>query len=82
MKKAHHCGFTLIEILVAIAVIAVMASVVIANMGQGSAQSRDAERLSDIRNIESALERYRLQNGRYPAGCNDPAPGAWDGQGE
>lgn len=55
-------------------VIAVLAGIVLANVGQGSAQARDAERLSDIRSVEAALERYRLKYGRYPAGCNDPNP--------
>lgn len=55
-----------------------MSAVIIANVGQGSAQSRDAERRADLRNLQSALELYKLKNSRYPAGCK--AVGEWSGQ--
>lgn len=81
-------GFTLVEVLVVASIIAILTAAVVANFGDGSAQSRDAERKSDLRNVESALELYRLRNGRYPEACNGPADGSsghnwsgdWSGQ--
>lgn len=75
MKRA---GFTLIELLVVIAIIAILAGVILANLGEGSAQSRDAKRQADLRNLETALELYKLKNGRYPEGCK--GPNNWSGQ--
>jgi len=71
-------GFTLIEVLVVIAIFGILSAVLYANFGEAGAQSRDTERKADLRALQSALELYKLKNGRYPAGCN--APGRWSGQ--
>jgi prepilin-type N-terminal cleavage/methylation domain-containing protein len=71
-------GFTLIEVLVVIGIIGILSAGVLANLGQGSAQARDAERKADLRVLQSALELYNLKNGRYPEGCR--GPGVWSGQ--
>src|ERR1017187_8198617 len=55
-------GFTLIELLVVIAIIAILAIVVVLtlNPAQMLAQSRDANRLSDLATINSALNLYSV----------------------
>ncbi len=75
---SKRLGFTLIEILVVITIMGILSAVVLANLGEGQAQARDAERKADLRSIQSALELYKLKYGRYPAGCR--APGRWSGQ--
>jgi prepilin-type N-terminal cleavage/methylation domain-containing protein len=77
MKKSI-AGFTLVELLVAISIISILAAVVYANFNDGSKQSRDAERKADLINVQAALELYRQENGRYPAGCN--GAGNWSSQ--
>jgi prepilin-type N-terminal cleavage/methylation domain-containing protein len=62
MKK----GFTLVELLVVIAVISVLAAIVLASLSNARAKSRDAIRLSDVRQIQTALELYKLDHGQYP----------------
>lgn len=83
-RLAKSRAFTLVELLVVISIIAILAGALLANFGKGTAKSRDAERQSDIRNVESALEIYRLRNGRYPEACNGPSSGRdqlnWSGQ--
>jgi prepilin-type N-terminal cleavage/methylation domain-containing protein len=69
MKK-RAAGFTLVEIIVVVGLIAILSAMVYANFGQGSAQSRDAERKADLQLVQNALELYKQENGRYPAGCN------------
>jgi len=71
-------GFSLVELLVVISIIGILSAVLYATFSEGSAQSRDAERQADIRNVQSALELYRNKYGNYPAGCN--AVGSWSGQ--
>lgn len=51
-------GFTLVEILVVIAIIGILASIVLVSMGGARAKARDAKRQSDIRQIVAAMEMY------------------------
>ncbi len=67
MEKKQHQGFTLIEILIVVAIIAILASVVLVGLGPTQQQGRDARRLSDLREVQTALELYYNQNGSYPS---------------
>ncbi|HNW55667.1 MAG TPA: prepilin-type N-terminal cleavage/methylation domain-containing protein [bacterium] len=66
MKK----GFTLIELLVVIAIIAMLSSLSVVALNSARAKSRDARRLSDIKQIRTALEMYYDNNQSYPGGTN------------
>lgn len=66
MQSNKHRGFTLIELLVVIAIIGVLASVVLASLNSARAKARDANRASQIREIQKALELYYADNGAYP----------------
>lgn len=66
MKLNNHKGFTLIELLVVIAIIGILSTLAIVALGNARARSRDAKRVSDIRQIHSALELYFNDNGMYP----------------
>lgn len=70
---AKQSGFTLIELLVVVAIIGMLASVVLASLNGAREKSRDARRLSDMRQLQTALELYYSDNGnQYPAsGAND-----------
>lgn len=68
MKKIKNSvkGFTLIELLIVIAIIGVLATLLMVNFIGVRQRARDAQRKSDIRQIQSALEIYRSDNGSYP----------------
>lgn len=51
-------GFTLIELLVVIAIIGVLASIVLASLNSARRKSRDARRITDVKQIQLALELY------------------------
>src|SRR3989338_6385086 len=51
-------GFTLIELLVVIAIIGVLASIVLASLNNARRKSRDARRITDIKQLQLALELY------------------------
>lgn len=57
-KKLGVAGFTLIELLVVIAIIGVLASIVLASLNSARAKSRDARRITDIKQLQLALELY------------------------
>lgn len=61
-------GFTLIELLVVIAIIGILSSVVLASLNSARKKGRDARRISDVKQIQLALELYYDNNQSYPAG--------------
>lgn len=64
--QSHLKGFTIIELVVVIAIIAVLSGIIISNINEYQAKARDAKRISDLDNIRKALEMYRVANGFYP----------------
>ncbi|MBI2121782.1 MAG: prepilin-type N-terminal cleavage/methylation domain-containing protein [Candidatus Sungbacteria bacterium] len=51
-------GFTLIELLVVIAIIGVLASIVLASLNNARLKSRNARRITDIKQLQLASELY------------------------
>lgn len=70
MSKMHSCrrraGFTLIEVMVVVAILAILAAVVVPRVMDEPAKARAAKVKQDLRAIESALDLYKLDNYRYP----------------
>jgi len=60
-------GFTLIEIMVVLIIIAIMASFVVPSVINRPDQARFTKVKNDILTIESALDLYKLDNGTYPS---------------
>lgn len=63
-------GFTIIELLVVITIIAVLATLLMSVIYAGKYKARDVKRISDLRTIGTALELYRLDAGHYPVALN------------
>lgn len=63
---AAQAGLTLIEILVVLAIIAVMAYLIVPNVIGRPDQARATVASTDLRTISAALKMYRLDNGAYP----------------
>jgi prepilin-type N-terminal cleavage/methylation domain-containing protein len=66
MLKKSTKGFTLIEILIVVAIIGILASVVVVGLGPAQKRGRDARRASDLRSVQTALELYYGKNTKYP----------------
>jgi len=66
-------GFTIVELLIVIVVIAILAAISIVAYNGVQQRARDSQRSSDIAAIKKALELYRIDNGGYPrCGANGP----------
>lgn len=63
---AMQRGFTLIEVMVVVVILAILATVVVPRIMDRPDQARVTKAKQDIRAVESALNLYRLDNFRYP----------------
>ncbi len=63
---SSNAGFTLIELLIVIAIIGILSTLLMTNFIGIRQRARDAQRKSDVRQIQSALELYRSDTGTYP----------------
>ncbi len=59
-------GFTLVELLIVISIIGVLTTLLMANFIGVRQRARDAQRKSDLRQIQSAMELFRSDQGSYP----------------
>ncbi|HVU75597.1 MAG TPA: type II secretion system protein [Candidatus Paceibacterota bacterium] len=69
-------GFTLIELLVVIAIIGLLSSVVLASLNGARKKGRDARRLSDMKQLQTALELYYSDHNAYPVATSQTAVGS------
>jgi len=60
-------GFTLIELLVVIAIIGLLSTLSVLALNGARARARDAKRIADIKQIQTALEMYYNDNNIYPS---------------
>ena len=76
--KNRSKGFTLIELLVVIAIIGILSTLSVVALNSARARARDAKRISDIRQLQTALEMYYSASGSYPPDVAGPT-GAYVG---
>ncbi len=83
-----QAGFTLIEIMVVVAIIAILGAVVVPKIMDNPDKARQVRAKNDIGTYSSALELYRLDNFTYPTTdqgleslvekpSGDPEPANW-----
>ncbi|MBI2592113.1 prepilin-type N-terminal cleavage/methylation domain-containing protein [Candidatus Saccharibacteria bacterium] len=70
LKRATSRGFTIVELLIVIVVIGILAGLVIVTYGGIQSKARDDERKTDVKALQSQLEVYQAQNGKYPTLAN------------
>jgi prepilin-type N-terminal cleavage/methylation domain-containing protein len=68
--KNRSKGFTIVELLIVIVVIAILATLVIVTFTGIQQKARDSQRSTDINALDSHLEAYYAQNGYYPTLTN------------
>jgi len=59
-------GFTLVELMVVIAIISLLTGIIVSNLTSSRAKARDAKRISDVGQIQLALELYFDRCKSYP----------------
>ncbi len=69
MKNFHanpQRGFTLVELVVVIAIIAVLSTLIVVSLDNAKMTGRDARRVSDIKQLQLALKLFYNDTGYYP----------------
>ncbi len=68
MKNKSNKGFTLIEVLLVIAIITILAGIVIVaiNPKKQTDSAENAQRLADVNTLSSAISQYIIENGDFP----------------
>jgi general secretion pathway protein G len=71
-KSKLRRAFTLVEIMLVVAILGILAAVVIPKIANESEVARETTALADIRGgIKSALDRYNVDMGTYPGSLQD-----------
>lgn len=71
MAKRHTTGFTIVELLIVIVVIAILASIVIVSYSGIQNQARESSLKSDLQTAAIKVELYKVQQGSYPLSLED-----------
>jgi prepilin-type N-terminal cleavage/methylation domain-containing protein len=65
-------GFTIVELLIVITIIAILAAIVIVAYNGIQERARNSTRISSITSVQQLIETYNAQNGEYPKTTNNP----------
>ncbi|MBI4597231.1 MAG: prepilin-type N-terminal cleavage/methylation domain-containing protein [Candidatus Omnitrophica bacterium] len=67
MRRATKAGFTLVEIMIVVAIIALLAAIAIPNVLRGRTTANESAAIGNMRALLSSLEMYRSVYQAYPA---------------
>jgi prepilin-type N-terminal cleavage/methylation domain-containing protein len=78
MWVAQQKGFTIVELLIVIVVIAILATISIVAYSGVQARANNAQVQASMRAIQRKLQAYHIENGSYPATQSNPLlSGSW-----
>ena len=66
MKRSRARGFTLVEIMIVVAIIALLAAIAIPNVLRGRTTANESAAIGNLRALVSSLEMARSVNNAYP----------------
>jgi prepilin-type N-terminal cleavage/methylation domain-containing protein len=73
MRRAQTQGFTLVDLLITIAIMSMLSSLVLASLNTAREKALNAVRANDLQQIHTALELYYTEHGYYPRQEGNPA---------
>ena len=70
MKSEAERGFTLIEMMIVVAIIAILVAILVPNFIRARAQAQTAACEANLKEIATILELYQTDHQQYPSGAN------------
>lgn len=67
IKRKYFPGFTLIEVMVVVVILAILAAIIVPNILKRPEEARFTAARQDILGIQNAMALYKLDNGFYPS---------------
>ena len=64
-RRATTAAFTLIELLIVVAIIAILAAIAVPNFLEAQTRSKVSRTKADLRSLATAVESYRVDNNKY-----------------
>ena len=65
-------AFTLIELLIVVAIIAILAAIAVPNFLEAQTRAKVSRSRADLRSLATAVESYRVDHNKYPEGTDNP----------
>ena len=62
--NTKHAGFTLVEIMIVVAIIALLAAIAVPNFLRSRKRSQATQVLEDLRILDSAVDQYAIENNK------------------
>lgn len=72
MFKKSLQAFTLIELLIVVAIIAILAAIAVPNFLEAQTRAKIARVRADVRSVVTALETYKIDSNKYPTAADYP----------
>ena len=74
LKRTAQAGFTIIEMLIVVTILAMLAGILVPVLEDAAQSSRDSRRASDLKSVQASLDSFMRVNGAYP-----DTSGNWQG---
>ena len=68
-RKLEHFGFTLLEVLIAVAIVGILTAIVLANLSDSSEQAKITKAEAELDQIRTGLAMLAVDTGKGPWGC-------------